>query len=362
MLRTLLLLLWLLLLPAGRPARAAPGDLVSLLEALSAQGQARGVPEHARREPCWLEAWGAVRTIGLEAFLADEGLARIDLDPELEPLRQAQAPALSALDPLLLVQYYARSPGSYFDFRRLVKGRWPLGKPAPDWRSPKTEENLQRVFAVLQELNQRNLNAKYSTQIHRAGWTVSVTGAWYPFQRSVYLFLMATSSGQGAQRVKSVAMNLGGSAEVQAGASGQRAFLVKLKEMTFDLRCRQGELKGEWQDRLQWGGSQVNLSNDLRLNLEGALVQGRLVQTLSRSGAASARLVYEWTGRIENGVLTGTFQATGEGRALQMLAPGLDSVRGSWTGRVDGQEVAGSYAVEGGPTLPWRGRLLPTGE
>lgn len=345
------------ILVAGVPARAESGEFPRLLVGLREGFLARDPAEPGTDAECRRSAAVALLRIALDPALVDTRLAAVDPASRMADVAVARGRTLAAFDVVDLAQFYAEAGG---DSKRFVQALRAGARPrriSLDWTSPPVVKAMSRVHKRLQALEAVNFNVTWSGRYEGDGWLVDTRAAWYPLEGRVHMFLVGSANC--STGVKSAILNLSGPVRF-ADVDGVPRRVARLDGTTFEVRCCETRLSGEWTDQPR--GTLV--SSQFSLKVLGRQAEGRMVQTVrgetSPGQALRGRLVYLLEGRLlEGGLLQGTFQVTGDREVLRrFLGRSGDGAAGTWTGRLGDREAQGTLTVEGGPELPWRARVV----
>lgn len=288
--------------------------------------------------------------MAVDPYLAEAALQAVDPEELMADVASARGRALKSFPVLELAEVYALAEGDRRKFGSLLRER----RSAIAWTSPPVERVVDHVFEELARLDELNFNVTWSRRYEREGWMADVRSAWYPTNGQAHLFLVATSDCSSG--VKSAMLNLSGSVRPTGAA--------KLAEATFEVRCCETRLSGEWTDggrASSFRGGDSLIASNLSLKIVGRTVEGRLVQSV---GGVDLRgkVVYLLTGRLEGDRLEGTFQATGDRQALRLvLGTTVDSVAGTWGGVLADGQAQGTLSAEGA-SVTWKAQVVPSGE
>lgn len=288
--------------------------------------------------------------MAVDPYLAEAGLQAVDPEARMADVASARGRALKSFPVLELAELYAASAGDRKRFGTLLRER----RSAIAWTSPSVERVVDHVHKELARLDELNFNVTWSRRYESEGWMADVRSAWYPTKGQAHLFLVATSDCSSG--VKSAMLNLSGSVRPDGAA--------KLAEATFEVRCCETRLSGEWTDGggvSSFRSGESLIASSLSLKVVGRSVEGRLVQSIGGVGVRG-KVVYQLTGRMEGERLEGTFQATGEPQAMRLiLGTAADSVAGSWSGVLADGQAQGTLSAEGA-SVTWKAQVVPSGE
>lgn len=317
----------------------------------------RGVPASRKEKSCWLEAYGIVVQLGLKPLTAEAGLEKIDPESSLAPIQANLQGELAELSPDRAVDLFVRSEGDVNDFRlRLMKQQWTR---KPDWKRVASEKTTASLHDQLTKLSRQNVHSDFTRRYRKAGWTVDVSAAYYPFSRRVTVFVLASTDGGPNHYASTAVLNLVGVVEEDQRKPGGSAGTVKLEEVTFDATCAETNLAGRWTERVQSkAGNEVALSNVLNLRISGSQVTGRWIQSgSSQSQSNAGRVTYQLRGSYKQGSLEGSFTAQAERGALSWLQAPSGTVTGTFKGQLQGNLASGTVTLPSGQSFRWEARV-----
>lgn len=301
-------------------------------------------------DECRREAAAALLRVAVDPYLGEAALQGLDPETRMADVAAARGRSLKSFGVLELAAAYAAAGGDRRKFGLLLREQ----RSTLAWTSPPVIRVVDHVFEELARLDDLNFNVTWSRRYENDGWMVDVRSAWYPTKAQAHLFLIATSDCSSG--VKSAILNLSGPVHVPGGA--------RLAEATYEVRCCETRLSGEWTDGggvSSFRSGESLVASSLSLKIVGREVEGRLVQSVGGRDVRG-KVVYVLTGRAVGDRLEGTFQATGDPQALRLvLGVSTSSAVGTWSGTLADGQAQGTLSLDGG-AVNWRAQVVPSGD
>lgn len=299
---------------------------------------------------CRRIAASALLRLAVDPYLAEAPLQEVDPDSHMREVAQGRGRSLRSFAVGELAEAFAGAGGDRRRFELALRA----SRPDLAWTSPPVERAVDRVHRALARLDDLNFNVTWSHRYEGEGWMLDVRSAWYPTQGAVHLFVVGTSDC--TEGVKSAILNLSG--PFQAGAA-------RLQETTFEVRCCETRLSGEWTDAGEassFRGGASLVASSLSMKITGRDVEGRLVQSLG-GPSLRGKIVYLLSGRVDGERLEGTFLATGDAATMErLLGRAVPTLGGTWSGRLTGGVAQGTLSSEEGTEVPWKAQVVSTGD